>query len=233
MREIFAQFDSHFEELNRAVTCLKTLDICKSTLFLFPLTPLCGLDYFSTIIMLFALVMANAEFSRYLLGRGTPSCRAEFVDTDGTEQILELKEVVNPILIYDGSSSYIPNDIDLKDEVLLLTGPNMGGKSSLMRTVALSVILAQMGFYVPASSCRMTIVDRIFTRLGCRDEIFQNLSTFAVELKETKVMLNDGARSNHSLILLDELGRGTSTHDGIAIAAGVLNELLSNKCCRG
>ncbi|KAL8427185.1 hypothetical protein ACSSS7_007845 [Eimeria intestinalis] len=99
---------------------------------------------------------------------------------------------------------------------LLITGPNMGGKSTLLRQTALCVVLAQMGSYVPASECVLTPVDRIFTRLGAEDFILQGSSTFFVELSDIAELTAHGSR--YSLALIDELGRGTSTSDGLAIA---------------
>ena len=114
---------------------------------------------------------------------------------------------------------YIPNDVYLdneKQQILIITGPNMSGKSALLRQTALIVLLAQMGSYVPASSSKIGLVDKIFTRVGASDNISSGESTFMVEMNETSSILNN--ISNRSLILLDEIGRGTSTYDGISIA---------------
>jgi DNA mismatch repair protein MutS len=114
---------------------------------------------------------------------------------------------------------YIPNDIYLDCEtqqIIILTGPNMSGKSALLRQTALIVLLAQIGSFVPAASCEIGMVDKIFTRVGASDNISQGESTFMVEMTETASILNN--ISNRSLILLDEIGRGTSTYDGISIA---------------
>lgn len=114
---------------------------------------------------------------------------------------------------------YIPNDVYLNNEqqqILIITGPNMSGKSALLRQTALIVLLAQMGCYVPAKKARIGIVDKIFTRIGASDNISLGESTFMVEMNETSSILNN--LSNRSLILLDEIGRGTSTYDGISIA---------------
>lgn len=99
----------------------------------------------------------------------------------------------------------------------------MGGKSTLLRSVCLTVILAQMGSYVPADECSLTVVDRIFTRIGASDRILENKSTFFIELEETKAIL-DAATAN-SLVVMDELGRGTSTFDGYSIAHSVLKHI--------
>lgn len=131
------------------------------------------------------------------------------------------------------AGTYIPNGVILgtqdKAPLTILTGPNMGGKSTLMRQVGLLVVLAQIGSHVPATSCRMTLVDRIFTRLGAQDDIISGHSTFLVELNETSLILKHATAN--SLVLLDELGRGTATYDGTAIAASVVNYLADLKCC--
>jgi len=121
---------------------------------------------------------------------------------------------------------FIPNDTIIdKDSVLLVTGPNMGGKSTLLRQTCLGVILAQMGCFVPADSCILTPVDRIFTRLGASDRILEGKSTFFVEMEETNNILK-GATFK-SLAIVDELGRGTSTFDGFSIACAVLHHLTT------
>ena len=105
----------------------------------------------------------------------------------------------------------------------------MGGKSTLLRQTAIAVILAQIGCYVPASSCELTPVDRIFTRIGASDRILEGKSTFFVEMEETKNVLQFA--TNRSLAILDELGRGTSTFDGYAIANAVMKYLINEKNC--
>lgn len=114
---------------------------------------------------------------------------------------------------------YVPNDVSLCDEkqqIIMITGPNMSGKSAILRQTALIVLLAQMGGYVPAKSARIGLIDKIFTRVGASDNIAKGESTFMVEMNETSSILNN--ISKRSLVLLDEIGRGTSTYDGIAIA---------------
>lgn len=130
-----------------------------------------------------------------------------------------------------GEDNFIPNDTHLGGDdasIMLLTGPNMGGKSTLMRQLGLIIIMAQLGSFVPAESLELTIVDRIFTRIGANDDIMSGESTFYLEMCETSAILHHA--SPHSLVLIDELGRGTSTYDGTAIAAAVLNKLCKMSC---
>jgi DNA mismatch repair protein MutS len=128
----------------------------------------------------------------------------------------------------DGDA-FIPNDTRLETEaedgarILLLTGPNMAGKSTYLRQVALVTLLAQIGSFVPARSARIGLVDRIFTRVGAEDDIASGKSTFMIEMEETATILYHATR--HSLIILDEIGRGTSTYDGLAIARAVVEHL--------
>jgi len=124
--------------------------------------------------------------------------------------------------------AFIPNDVTLDDagRVILLTGPNMAGKSTLLRQVGLAVLMAQVGSFVPARSAEIGVVDRIFTRVGASDNLARGQSTFMVEMSETSAILH-GATAR-SLVLLDEIGRGTSTYDGVAIAWAV-TECLHNR----
>ena len=124
---------------------------------------------------------------------------------------------------------YIANDIYLDDstqQIIILTGPNMSGKSALLRQTALIVLMAQMGSFVPAERATIGMVDKIFTRVGASDNISSGESTFMVEMNETASILNNV--SNRSLILLDEIGRGTSTYDGISIAWAIAEFLHSH-----
>ena len=120
-----------------------------------------------------------------------------------------------------GQPNFVPNDLEVAPgEILIVTGPNMGGKSTYMRQVALIVLMAQMGSFVPASAAEISLVDRMFTRVGAADDLFSGQSTFMVEMLESKVALTEA--TPQSLILFDELGRGTSTYDGMAIAWAII-----------
>jgi DNA mismatch repair protein MutS len=125
---------------------------------------------------------------------------------------------------------FVPNDFLLSSnpaqKIMILTGPNMAGKSTYMRQNALIIILAQMGSFVPASFARIGIVDRIFTRIGASDDLSQGQSTFMVEMTETANIIN--SMSEKSFIVLDEIGRGTSTYDGVAIAWSIVEYLAKN-----
>ena len=124
-----------------------------------------------------------------------------------------------------GPGNFVANDLNLDEEsrVMLLTGPNMAGKSTYLRQVGLLVLLAQAGSFVPASSAQIGMVDRVFTRVGAQDAISQGLSTFMVEMVETANILHHATR--HSLVVFDEIGRGTSTYDGMSIAQAVVEHL--------
>ena len=126
--------------------------------------------------------------------------------------------------------TYVPNDINLasdKTRGLLITGPNMGGKSSFVRQIALIAIMGQIGSYVPAESAKLGMLDAVFTRMGAFDNMMAGESTFMVELSETSDILKQA--TPRSLVILDELGRGTSTHDGVAIAQAVLDHVIRTK----
>ena len=134
---------------------------------------------------------------------------------------LTIKEGRHPVIEVQlpADTPYIPNDLSLcrdQQQIMMITGPNMSGKSAILRQTALIVLLAQIGSYVPANEARIGLVDKIFTRVGASDNISKGESTFMVEMNETASILNN--ISDRSLVLLDEIGRGTSTYDGIAIA---------------
>ena len=147
-------------------------------------------------------------------------CRPQFVESAGEVEIVEGRHPVIELQeMSGGSDRFVPNDLYLNGtthNILLLTGPNMGGKSTYLRQTALIVILAQMGSFVPARSAKLSIVDRVFTRIGASDNLARGRSTFMVEMTETAAILHTATA--RSLILLDEVGRGTATYDGLAIA---------------
>ncbi|CAH0760592.1 unnamed protein product [Diatraea saccharalis] len=197
-RRMFEKFSTNYNQWESAVKCIATLDI----------------------------VLSLSEFARQQSG---DICLPEITfDTSKTPyiNIVEGRHPCIPIV-----NDFIPNDTRLGVEgasLLLLTGPNMGGKSTLMRQVGLLTVLAHLGSYVPAQECSLSLVDRIFTRLGASDDILSGQSTFLVEMNETAAIVKHA--SVHSLVLLDELGRGTSTYDGTAIASGVCAELADRGC---
>ncbi len=141
--------------------------------------------------------------------------------------IIEIKDGRHPVVEAEMKGEFVPNDIYLdrdQNMLLIITGPNMAGKSTYLRQVAITVIMAQMGSFVPASYARIGIVDRIFTRIGAADDITRGRSTFLVEMNETANILHNA--TERSLIILDEVGRGTSTFDGISIAWAVCEYIL-------
>ncbi|MGA9304216.1 MAG: DNA mismatch repair protein MutS [Candidatus Sulfotelmatobacter sp.] len=163
-------------------------------------------------------------------------CRPQFMSSTvkptaaGDPGDLEIVEGRHPVIeqqeMAGGSERFVPNDLYLNSSthtILLLTGPNMGGKSTYLRQTALIVILAQMGSFVPARSARLSVVDRVFTRIGASDNLARGRSTFMVEMTETAAILHTATA--RSLILLDEVGRGTSTYDGLAIAWAAIEYL--------
>lgn len=184
-------------------------------------------DMWNTAVYKLSILDVLISLAEYALSGDM--CVPEISDGTDGKIFIEIRDGRHPCI---SSDNFIPNDTLLATEdaasFMILTGPNMGGKSTLMRQVALLTIMAQIGSYVPASSCRLTIVDRIFTRLGANDDILAGQSTFLVELSETAAILQHA--TPYSLVLLDELGRGTSTYDGTAIAASVVNALTKLKC---
>ena len=149
--------------------------------------------------------------------------------------VLDIKEGRHPVIeqMLPTGESYIANDVYLdrdKQQIIIITGPNMSGKSALLRQTALIVLMAQMGSFVPAASAKIGLVDKIFTRVGASDNISSGESTFMVEMNETASILNNV--SSRSLVLLDEIGRGTSTYDGISIAWAITEFLHDHPVSR-
>ncbi len=150
------------------------------------------------------------------------------MDDSGVIELVEARHPVVEQQIMSGAERFVPNDLLLdpaSELIVLLTGPNMGGKSTYLRQTALIVIMAQMGSFVPARAARIGIVDRIFTRIGASDNLARGRSTFMVEMTETAAILNTA--TPRSLVLLDEMGRGTATYDGLALAWATLEYLHS------
>ena len=210
MKCLFKKFDKYYNVWNRAVQCLAILDV----------------------------LVSMTQFVRNFDGE---MCRPEIIMPDDClTPFIDIKNGRHPCLGKTANGDFIPNDLVIgcqdansnwqKNPLFIVTGPNMGGKSTLMRQVGLIVILAQMGCFVPAESCRLSPVDRIFTRIGASDKIMAGESTFYLELSETASILHHA--SKHSLVLMDELGRGTATFDGTAIAFSVVKELAQNINCR-
>jgi DNA mismatch repair protein MutS len=156
-------------------------------------------------------------------------CRPRFDDSNDIEIVDGRHPVIEQQDLSGVADRFVPNDLFLNGtthSVLVITGPNMGGKSTYLRQVALIVLMAQMGSYVPARSTRLGLVDRIFTRIGASDNLARGRSTFMVEMTETAAILNTA--TPRSLILLDEVGRGTSTYDGLAIAWAAIEYIHAN-----
>lgn len=151
-----------------------------------------------------------------------------YVKPEYTEHpCLQVEQGRHPMVEQLLTDTYVPNDTSLDHDAtraLLVTGPNMGGKSSYARQVALIAIMGQIGSYVPAASARLGLLDAVFTRMGAFDNMLAGESTFMVELSETADILKQA--TPRSLVILDELGRGTSTHDGVAIAQAVLDHMV-------
>lgn len=157
-------------------------------------------------------------------------CRPVFDDAEETEIIAGRHPVIEQQELQPGGSSesvrFVPNDLYLNPTthtILIVTGPNMGGKSTYLRQTALIAIMAQMGSFVPATKARLSITDRVFTRIGASDNLARGRSTFMVEMTETAAILNTA--TPRSLVLLDEIGRGTATYDGLAIAWAAIEYL--------
>jgi len=189
-----------FGELRETVALVRTR-------LMFMAASLAGLDYWQGL----AEAARVNDWSRPALHEGI-----EIEVTQGRHPVVEAAT---------GSAGYIPNDlrIDESRRILLITGPNMAGKSTVLRQAALMSILAQLGSFVPAQSARLGLVDRVFSRVGASDNLARGQSTFMVEMMETARILRQA--TSRSLVILDEIGRGTSTFDGLALAWAVVEEL--------
>ncbi len=171
-----------------------------------------------------------------LLSFASVSILNKYVRPDiNDSEIIDIKQGRHPVIEKQLplDEKYVPNDVYLdneKQQIIILTGPNMSGKSALLRQTALIVLLAQMGSFVPAKSAKIGVVDKIFTRVGASDNISLGESTFMVEMNEAASILNN--LSSRSLVLLDEIGRGTSTYDGISIAWAMVEYIHENPAGR-
>jgi DNA mismatch repair protein MutS len=177
-----------------------------------------------------ALARLDVLLGAATLAGGGTWCRPELREDEALHIAAGRHPVVQAALA--GSAVFVPNDCNLSAErrVLLLTGPNMAGKSTFLRQNALIVILAQAGLPVPAASARIGIVDRLFSRVGASDDLARGRSTFMVEMTETAAILHQAGP--RSLVVVDEIGRGTATLDGLAIAWAVLEALHNTVRCR-
>ena len=149
------------------------------------------------------------------------------------EKGLEIIDGRHPVLDVSLAAQFVPNDVTLGDgsgDLAIITGPNMSGKSTYIRQIALLVLMGQMGSFIPAQSAQFGVVDRIFTRVGASDELTRGQSTFMVEMTETANIINNATDS--SLVILDEVGRGTSTYDGLALAWAIAEHLATKIKCR-
>ena len=168
----------------------------------------------------FATVARKNNYSKPVISEGR-----ELDIKDGRHPVIEQQLPLG--------ESYVPNDLfldDLTQQIIIITGPNMAGKSALLRQTALIVLMAQMGSYVPAKAASIGLVDKIFTRVGASDNLSRGESTFMVEMTETASILNN--LSDRSLVLMDEIGRGTSTYDGVSIAWAIAEYLHNQPGCK-
>ena len=148
------------------------------------------------------------------------------------EHKIDIKGGRHPVIEKVSNQNYISNDcvMDSSINTLLITGPNMSGKSTYMRQLAIIIVLSQMGSYVPCTSASLPIIDKIFTRIGASDDLVSGESTFMVEMKEAKQALENATQD--SLVLFDELGRGTATYDGMSLAEAILNYITKRVQCK-
>lgn len=185
-----------------------------------------AIEQYTTPLLLNARLLGQADclISFATVAREFGYCKPEL----NTERAILIRDGRHPVIERQmaAGEKYVPNDIDLNPEnqqIVIITGPNMAGKSALLRQTALIVLMAQMGSYVPATSAEIGLVDKVFTRVGASDNLSRGESTFMVEMTETASILNN--LTDRSLVLMDEIGRGTSTYDGISIAWAIVEYL--------
>jgi DNA mismatch repair protein MutS len=175
------------------------------------------------------LAMVDSLCALAELARRRNYIRPKVTDSGG----LRILEGKHPVLLERLGAEFVPNDVQLGEgagDVAIITGPNMSGKSTYIRQVALLVIMAQMGSFIPAKEAEIGLVDRVFTRVGASDELVRGQSTFMVEMIETADIVNNATA--RSLVVLDEVGRGTSTYDGLALAWALTEHVANNIRCR-
>jgi len=178
-----------------------------------------------------AIATIDALHALAVLSRNDGYVRPTFVD-DSMPPVLQIVDGRHPVLDAHLLESFVPNGINLDSQrtrALVITGPNMGGKSCYIRQIALLCIMAQIGSFVPAKSARLSVLDAVYTRMGASDNLAMGSSTFLEEMSEASAVLE--TCTPRSLVIMDELGRGTSTHDGVAIAAATLEHLVRNAAC--
>ena len=185
---------------------------------------------YSTVLQILAKIISELDMMQSFTKVANENRYVRPVIND--DHIIEIKNGRHPVIEKFIKDSFIPNDVmmDKNNTMLLITGPNMSGKSTYMRQVALISIMAQIGSFVPAASCNIPIFDSIFTRIGASDDIVSGQSTFMVEMTEVNNALTNA--TENSLIIFDEIGRGTATYDGMALAQSIIEYLHENKKCK-
>jgi DNA mismatch repair protein MutS len=215
--ELRTAIASEAKRIRQTALALAEVDVLASLAHIAALRNYCRPHFVTTI----SKASTNKALDRASQDADSPQWDAGDLEiVEGRHPVIEQQDMAG------GSERFVPNDLYLNattHTILLLTGPNMGGKSTYLRQTALIVILAQMGSFVPARSARLSVVDRVFTRIGASDNLARGRSTFMVEMTETAAILHTA--TPRSLILLDEVGRGTSTYDGLAIAWAAIEYL--------
>ncbi|XP_070496738.1 DNA mismatch repair protein spellchecker 1 [Chironomus tepperi] len=186
--------------------------------------PLMNLNHIIAVLDLF-LGLANVV-------QNSPGCYVRPEIYPASERILQIEELRHPCLECQDDIQYIPNSVDLqadKNELLIITGSNISGKSTYIRSIGIAVLLSHMGMFVPCESAKISICDSILARIGATDDIQKNLSTFAMEMVETSSILKTATKN--SLVIIDELGRGTSTFEGLGLAWSISEYLAKTTKC--